>query len=269
MTRLAWGAATDVGRVREHNEDNLHAGPRLFAVADGMGGHAAGEVASALAIESLAELGEAESLTVTELARAIFQGNRLIIRSGLRNPSTLGMGTTLTGIALISADADHDERWAVFNIGDSRVYRYLDSELEQLTEDHSEVQELVNAGRLSREQARRYPRRNVITRSLGSLPDPEADLWLRPVVPGERFVVCSDGLTGELTDGEIAEVLARTGDPTRNAADLLSGAVDAGGNDNVTVIVVAVDSDGDGDVDGDGSERYAEEGVDRIPDQRG
>lgn len=251
MTKLTWAAATDVGRVREHNEDSFHAGPRLFAVADGMGGHAAGEVASALAIEKLAEIADAPALTVAELARAIDAANRGIIRAGLQDPRTLGMGTTLTGLALVAADSDvppqrmatgsaERERWAVFNVGDSRVYRLSGGEFGQVTEDHSEVQELVNAGRLTRDQARRYPRRNVVTRSLGTLPPPEADVLLRDVVTGERFVICSDGLNGELTDDEIADVLSSAADPDRAAADLVARALEAGGEDNVTVIVVEV-----------------------------
>lgn len=248
MTKLAWAAATDVGRVREHNEDSFQAGPRVFAVADGMGGHAAGEVASALVIEKLAEIADSPALTADEVVSAIDAANRAIIRAGLQNPRMLGMGTTLTGLALVAADPENGtptgsaerECWAVFNVGDSRVYRLFGSEFSQVTEDHSEVQELVNAGRLTPDEARRYPRRNVVTRSLGTLPPPEADVLVRDVVCGERFVICSDGLNGELTDDEIAEVLTAAADPDRAAADLVARALDAGGEDNVTVIVVEV-----------------------------
>ncbi|MDT0262836.1 PP2C family protein-serine/threonine phosphatase [Jatrophihabitans lederbergiae] len=233
---LRWGAATDVGRVRQQNEDSVWASATLFAVADGMGGHAGGEVASALAIEELRRSAELGPLTPQVLAEAIWQANDRIVAEAAGRHELLGMGTTLTGIAVV-ATAD-GERWAVFNVGDSRVYRYADGSLTRLTVDHSAVQELIAAGRLTPDEARRHPRRNVVTRSLGSDPAPVPDIWLFPPVPGDRFLVCSDGLTGELADTDIATLLREFDDPQTAADELVRCANEAGGNDNVTTIVV-------------------------------
>lgn len=233
---LRWGAATDVGRVRQQNEDSVWASPTLFAVADGMGGHAAGEVASALAIQELRRIAELGPLTPQVLADAIWQANDRIVAEAMARHELLGMGTTLTGIAVVAAE--DGERWAVFNVGDSRVYRYADGALSQLTVDHSAVQELVEAGRLTPDEARRHPRRNVVTRSLGSDPAPVPDIWLFPPVPGDRFLACSDGLTGELADTDIATLLREFDDPQTAADELVRCANEAGGNDNVTTIVV-------------------------------
>jgi serine/threonine protein phosphatase PrpC len=154
----------------------------------------------------------------------------------LSRSDRFGMGTTVSGLA--SAVGDDDPVWVVFNIGDSRVYRYADAVLTQITVDHSEVQELLDAGRLTPEQAQVYPRRNVVTRSLGSFPPPEIDVWELPMTAGERFLVCTDGLTNELDDEQIAQVLAESGSPADAAADLVRAANAAGGRDNTSVIVV-------------------------------
>jgi PPM family protein phosphatase len=166
-------------------------------------------------------------------------GNHDILAAIEVDERQAGMGTTLTGLAII--DRSGDPRWLVFNVGDSRVYRFADDELTQLTVDHSEVEELVAAGRLSAAQAKEYPRRNVVTRSLGLVPAPAADVWvLAPAAP-ERFLVCSDGLTLELSDDSIAAVLRAESDPQRAADRLVAVTLDAGGRDNVTVLVI--DSD--------------------------
>jgi serine/threonine protein phosphatase PrpC len=234
MLALRYGAATDPGRVRRHNEDAVLASPYLFAVADGMGGHAAGEVAAGLAVDRLGVLAGRADLTPDDLRAAIEAAGDEIVaaaRGGRR-----GMGTTVAGLAAVQlGGADH---WVVFNVGDSRVYRLAGGRLGQLTVDHSEVEEMVEAGRLSRAEAREHPLRNMVTRSLGSEPRPVADLWVIPSVPGERFVVCSDGLPQELDDSDIEAVLL-TVDDAQQAADLLvARAVGAGGRDNVTVVVV-------------------------------
>jgi PPM family protein phosphatase len=237
--RVSVGAASHTGLVRERNEDSALRIQDLFAVADGMGGHAAGDVASRLAIAALMRLGGRDDITPDEVVAAIAAANHDILAAIETDQRQAGMGTTLTGLAIV--DRSSDPRWLVFNVGDSRVYRFADDELTQVTVDHSEVVELVAAGRLSADEAKQYPRRNVVTRSLGLVPAPAADVWvLAPAAP-ERFLVCSDGLTLELSDDSIADVLRAEADPQRAADRLVAVTLDAGGRDNVTVVVV--DSD--------------------------
>jgi protein phosphatase len=231
------GVATHVGRVREHNEDSAFAQGSIFVVADGMGGHAAGEVASAIAASTLGELAERVDLSVAEVLAQIDEANLRIIKTAVRNPQQWGMATTLTGAALVVGE--HGARvWAIVNLGDSRVYRYAAGELTQVTVDHSEVQELVDAGYLTDDEARVHPLRHTVTRSLGREGLPVVDTWVFPVVTGERLVVCSDGLTNEVRDPEIAALLARGADVQATAQDLVDRAVAHGGRDNVTVLVV-------------------------------
>ena len=236
MLTLRWGSATDVGRVRQLNEDSLLTTPTLFVVADGMGGHAAGEVASDLAVTEFRRLAEFSALRPEDIAAAIWRANEHIVTAGTEHGDQFGMGTTLTGLGVVTADGS--DRWAVFNVGDSRVYRFADGLLTQLTVDHSAVQELVEAGQLSRDAARTHPRRNVVTRSLGSDPAPQADVWVFPPVIGDRFLVCSDGLTNELDDVDIALVLRDAADPEVAAQELVLRANQAGGHDNITTVVV-------------------------------
>ena len=232
-----WGAATDTGRHRERNEDSFLAEGRVFAVADGMGGHAAGDVASGMAIDALRPLADADVLSTRELTQVIQSANDAIVSHGFEHAPTTGMGTTVTGVALVSGD--DTPLWAVFNVGDSRVYRFSDGRLTQVTVDHSEVQELMDAGRMTPEQARSDPRRHIVTRALGTLPAPPVDIWILPLEPGEQFVVCSDGLTEELTDPQIEKLLSAATTPAEAAANLVDEALRAGGHDNVTVVVVA------------------------------
>ncbi|MEO6500866.1 MAG: PP2C family serine/threonine-protein phosphatase [Jatrophihabitantaceae bacterium] len=238
MLTLRWGSATDVGRVRTLNEDSLLAVPGLFVVADGMGGHAAGEVASQLAVAEFARLAEQAPVRAEDLTETVRRANEHILSAGAERGDRFGMGTTLTGVGVVGSE--HGEQLAVFNVGDSRVYRLTEGQLGQLTVDHSAVQELVDSGRLSAQAARSHPRRNVVTRSLGSDPGPAPDLWLVPPVAGDRFLVCSDGLTGELEDPVIAEVLTATPDPQEAADQLVRRALAAGGHDNVTTVVLDV-----------------------------
>ncbi len=245
MLTMRWGSATDVGRVRRVNEDNLFVSPALFAVADGMGGHAAGEVASTLAIGGVAALAGADEPRVEDLVAAIAAINEQILLVGREHPDQAGMGTTLSGIAVSSVEGK--PHWAVFNVGDSRVYRYSESTLRQLTVDHSAVQELIEAGEITDEDARHHPLRHVVTRSLGSSPAPEPDVALYEALAGERFLVCSDGLTNELRDAEIAQVLAVSTDPQQAAEELVRRANQAGGRDNSTVIVLDLVEDSEPD----------------------
>jgi serine/threonine protein phosphatase PrpC len=250
---LRAGAATDVGRVRQHNEDSLLAEGSLFVVADGMGGHAAGEVASGIVVETMAGLVGRDRLRPEDVVAALVEANRAILQSVARHPEQTGMGTTATGLAVVTAGgSDH---WAVFNVGDSRVYRLIDGELVLVTVDHSEVQEMVDAGLITEQEAARHPLRNVVTRSLGTEAMPTPDVWVFPPHPGERFVICSDGLSNELGRQQIQQVLTQHDDPQQAAEALVRAAVDAGGRDNVTAIVVALDAGEDEGFDVDTAPR--------------
>ncbi len=228
--------ATDVGRVREHNEDAGLVTPHLVAVADGMGGHAAGEVASALAVAALAALGEEGALRPSDVVDRVGEANRAILESVDQHPDQLGMATTLAGLARVVVDGG--ARWAAFNIGDSRIYRVVDGRMTQVSQDHSEVAELVALGLLTPEEALRHPARNIVTRCLGRDPLDPVDSWVFPPHPGERFLLCTDGLTNELRDERIARLLLDGDDPQVIADRLVAAAVEAGGRDNVTVVVV-------------------------------
>jgi PPM family protein phosphatase len=235
MIRFSHGVATSVGRVRRVNEDSYLAVPPIYAVADGMGGHGSGDIASRLAVETLGRCVMLRPLFTEAVLHALAEANQVIIEHDGPNR----MGTTITGLA--GLETLGGDRLMVFNVGDSRVYRLADGQLEQLTVDHSEVQELVLAGVLTREQARTHPRRNVVTRALGGGPDLAADHWLVPAAVGDRFLICSDGLTGELSDEELAALLAAAS-PQQAAEALVAAANDAGGHDNITALVVDVES---------------------------
>ena len=251
---ISAGVATDVGRVRAHQEDTARVRGTVFVVADGMGGHAAGEVASRIAADTLVELADRPVVQVRDIVAQVGEANRRILASAARHPEQTGMGTTAAGLALVSVGGSR--HWAVFNIGDSRVYRSIDGALSQVSVDHSEVWELVERGVLTPEQAQRHPARNIVTRSLGRDPMGAVDTWVFPPYPGEVFVICSDGLSNELTREQIEAVLAEQPDAEGAAAELVRRAVEAGGHDNVTAIVVAVQGqESDSDVDEDTTPR--------------
>ena len=249
MLTTVSGARTDVGRRRVLNEDSILDGPHMWAVADGMGGHAAGDVASRLVIESLRQLAGASHAIVrpSDIPDALNQANETILHHTRLNPTTAGMGSTVAGLAEVVVGGQ--PHWAVFNVGDSRVYRCFGGAMSRATTDHSEVEELLMAGRLTEDEARTYEARNVITRSIGTDPAPEVDLWVLPQSPGERFLVCSDGLTSELDDSQIAEVLLSVADPGEAADRLMASTLEAGARDNVSIIVVDVFGDGPEDLD--------------------
>lgn len=236
MMSVQWGSATDPGRVRETNEDSYLVAPNVFVVADGMGGHAAGEVASAMAVGEFRALAERSELRAEEIVDAISRANWHIVESARKHDSRKGMGTTLTGIGIVRAGGS--SHWAVFNVGDSRVYHYVHGELHQVSVDHSEVQELISAGYITPEQAKTHPDRNVVTRSLGTDPAPVPDVWVFPPIAGERFLICSDGLSRELEDNEIEKILHREPVAQEAATALVARAVEAGGHDNITVVVI-------------------------------
>ncbi|KGN31173.1 protein phosphatase [Knoellia sinensis KCTC 19936] len=248
------GAATHVGRVRDHNEDSLIAEGRVYAVADGMGGHAAGEVASGIAVQCLGELNARDRVRSEDVVALLRHTNARILESAAAHPEQTGMGTTVAGLTVVDAGgADH---WIVFNIGDSRVYRFLGNRMSLVTQDHSEVREMVDAGLITAEEALRHPMRNIITRSLGTNPGPNADVWVFPPHPGERFVLCSDGLTNELDDRTIMVALQKYDDPQVVADHLCQAAVEAGGRDNISVVVVAFDADDDDSDEADTAPRH-------------
>lgn len=231
---VAWGAATDVGRRRSLNEDSYLAAPPLFLVADGMGGHQAGEVASATVIEEFARLAGRASLSIAEVQTALRAARHAV--ETLPDGGGAGAGTTLAGVAI--ADVDGEGYWLAVNLGDSRTYRLSEGVLEQISVDHSVVQELIDAGQLDAASAARDSRRNVITRAIGAGSDSEADFWMLPAETGDRVLVCSDGLPTEVDDALIDTILREEHHPQAAAERLVREAVAAGGRDNVTVIVV-------------------------------
>ena len=225
-----FGSRTDVGCVREQNEDSLIVRPPLFVVADGMGGHAAGEVASEIAVSTIGELAP-EHADAEALGRAVEEANRDIINAAIAGKGREGMGTTVTAAIL---ERNH---LVIAQVGDSRAYLLHNGELTQLTRDHSLMANMIEAGQITPEEARFHPNRSVITRALGNDPDTVPDLYEINVEDGDRLLLCSDGLYSMLEDDEIAAVMRRVSDPQRCASMLVNGAIAAGGHDNVTVIV--------------------------------
>ncbi|MDQ3680245.1 MAG: Stp1/IreP family PP2C-type Ser/Thr phosphatase [Actinomycetota bacterium] len=240
MTTLVAAGATDVGRVRTSNEDEYLLAEPLYAVADGMGGHAAGEVASATAMEALSAAFDGNR-SGAGLVDAVRDANRAVWEQSRQSSELRGMGTTMTAVALVEEDGD--ETLTIANVGDSRAYLLRDGELDQLTDDHSVVEELRRAGRLSPEEAASDPRRHVLTRVLGVDAEVEVDSF--EVIPyrGDRLLLASDGLFGDVSDEDIAAVLRRRSDPERVAQQLVAMAKDAGGADNITVVVIDVTDD--------------------------
>lgn len=228
------GVATDAGLKRTHNEDSYLAESPLFIVADGMGGHAGGEIASGAVVEEFGRLVGMPSVSAEEL-RAVFDVAAERVRT-LPDGSGAGSGTTISGVA-ISSDAGV-AYWLVVNLGDSRTYRLADGMLEQISVDHSVVQELMDRGELSTAAAAIDPRRNVVTKAIGAGSSSVPDIWLIPARSGDRMLVCSDGLSGELTAQRIARVMLDQPDPQSAATQLVHEALLHGGRDNVTVIIV-------------------------------
>ena len=241
MAELRWASATDPGQLRTQNEDSVHTGPGLFVVADGMGGHLAGEVASEIAVRALeGGLGADQPNALDDLVAAVTDANSEIYASALDDPEKAGMGTTLTALAVVTDDHD-GEAFGVANVGDSRIYVVRHGRLRQVTVDHSFVQELVAEGAITRDEARTHPRRNIVTRALGIEPYVRVDSWTMPIIRGDRFVLCSDGLVDEVADDDITAVLTEHADDAEAAAQALVDAANAaGGRDNISVIVVDV-----------------------------
>ena len=235
--KLKWGASTDVGMVRQQNEDSFLAEETLFVVADGMGGHNAGEVASALAVTTLKAGARLGIDTTEDFRELVQQANSAIYTASLDDSTQSGMGTTVTALSIVEGE---EPRVLVANVGDSRAYLWRSGALSRLSVDHSYVQELVNEGIITPEAARVHPRRNIVTRALGIDRSVNVDVFTHFVRTGDRIVLCSDGLVDEVADVEIAKVLGQHSDPQETAEALVMVANTNGGRDNTTVVVVDV-----------------------------
>lgn len=235
--KLKWGASTDTGMVRQQNEDSFAAEENLFVVADGMGGHNAGEVASALAVTTVMSGGRMGINTMEEFRDLVQRANTAIYTASLDDSSQRGMGTTITAMSIV---AGVEPRVLVANVGDSRTYLLRNGALSRMSVDHSYVQELVNEGIITPEEARVHPRRNIVTRALGIDRTVAVDVFSHTVRTGDRVVLCSDGLVDEVADAEILKVLTQHTDPQETAEALVMVANANGGRDNTTVIVVDI-----------------------------
>ena len=231
-------AISHTGKVRSNNQDSGFSGSNLFVVADGMGGHAGGDIASSIAVHHLEGLdhgfptpAEAER----ELREAIVDAAHVLVDTVAERPELAGMGTTVSAVLMV------DDYAVIAHIGDSRVYLFRDGAFTQITTDHTFVQRLVDSGRITPEEARYHPRRSVLMRVLGDMgTDPEVDAFIMQTQPGDRWLICSDGLCGVVDDAQTAKVLRQDLAPGRTADMLLKLALDAGAPDNVTIVLVDV-----------------------------
>lgn len=235
MTVLRAGSATDVGQVRNVNQDTVFASATVFAVADGMGGHAGGEVASSSAVDilerSLGSLGTQEGLI-----EALQMANESIVEASVNDPSLAGMGTTMVVASLMATD--HGDVLTVGNVGDSRGYLFRKGNLSQITADHSISAELVREGSISEKEAKHHPQRHVITRALGISDPVKVDIFELVLADGDRILLCSDGLSNEVSGEEIVRVLSTLSDPTEASLDLVQRANANGGADNISVVII-------------------------------
>lgn len=238
---LSWHGISDVGLRREVNQDSYVAIPPVFAVADGMGGHAAGEIASEAVVRRLAELGGKTSVGPADFEAALDDAiDDIELNAG---ETELGTGTTVTGVML--GDNPDEPSWTVFNVGDSRVYQLFKGALSQITIDHSVVQHLIDTGQITAEEAETHPHANVITRAVGLGEEPAPDYSRLALIPGQRLLICSDGLTKELTDAGILHYLEVSATAQEAAEVLVTEALGNLGRDNITVLVIDVHAVGD------------------------
>ena len=238
MIRATHGACTHVGQVRRDNEDAFVAIDGLYVVADGMGGHSAGEVASALAVATMKDAFMATHpglKTPEQVAEAVALANTTVFIEALEDSSKSGMGTTLTG--MVVTDAQNNEV-VVANVGDSRTYLWRNGELQQVTKDHSHVQTLVDRGAITQQEARTHYQRNIVLRAIGIDAEVHVDLYPVSIEDGDRFIMCSDGLVDEADDDEIINEIRLRSQPQELAERLVDLANANGGRDNVTVVVV-------------------------------
>jgi len=233
--KQTWAAVSDIGRVRTHNEDSVLSQPPLFVVADGLGGHEAGEVASSIAVETLRDHAPRRA-DANALARAVRAANREVIRAAREGVGRSGMGTTLTA-AIVEGG-----RIAIAHVGDSRAYLLHGGVLRRLSDDHSMVADMIRRGQLTEADARVHPNRSVITRALGTDTNMVADTYEIDADSGDRLLLCSDGLTGMLEDARIAELLGSYRDPGVAASELVAAANEAGGHDNISVVIVDIET---------------------------
>ena len=236
---IEWAALTDVGRARERNEDSYLAGEHVFAVADGLGGHNAGDVASRLAVEPLAALeramdGTPDDRVADALAKAMAAANRAVYQRAQADAKVRGMGTTLTAVAISDGSAH------LAHVGDSRCYLLRDGEISQLSSDHTLVARMVAEGKLSPQEAETHPQRSILTRALGAEPEVDVDTLELQLLAGDRLVLCSDGLSSVVPEEEIFAMLSDSKDLKEACKRLIDAANQRGGPDNITVVVVEV-----------------------------
>ncbi len=234
---ISAAGATHIGQVRQTNQDNFASRTGIHVLADGMGGHQGGEVASLEATSTIVESGKINS--VADMVKSVSKANQAIIKRSKKDETLLGMGTTVCVLTEILG-SDGEIKIAIANVGDSRVYRLGGSELTQVTLDHSLVADLVRAGELTQEEASRHPQRNILTRALGIEQDLVIDTWELTPAPGDRYLLCSDGLFNEIDDDKIAEILMADEELEKIAQKLVNHALHAGGNDNITALVLSV-----------------------------
>ncbi|WP_206422845.1 PP2C family protein-serine/threonine phosphatase [Nocardioides pantholopis] len=242
---LHHGSATDVGLVREVNEDAFLCAPPVFVVADGMGGHDGGDVASAIVIEEFARLAGAgyDPDRGPEVVAETLEACQRRIEAYAAQQRAAGLPDFQSGTTAVVAllvEAEGEPRWLLANVGDSRAYRFAHGRLEQVSVDHSVVQELIDAGTITAQDAASHPARHIVTRALGGQERPVADYFLLPLGAAERLVLCSDGVTGMIDDEELGRIAAAAADPRDAADQMVAAAVAAGGQDNATAVVVDV-----------------------------
>jgi protein phosphatase len=233
---------SDVGRQRHTNEDSYLESSPIFAVADGMGGARAGEVASRMAVEAFGEERDEGASAETQLAEIARSANRKIYALAQEDSSRAGMGTTFTAVMVV------DNELAIGHVGDSRAYRFRDGELERLTHDHSLVEELVRQGKLTSEEAETHPQRSIITRALGPEPEVDVETFTYPARSGDVYLLCSDGLTGMVAEDRVAEIVREGRSLEAAARKLIEEANENGGRDNITVVLFRLD-DGEGEAE--------------------
>ncbi len=248
-TTVSCGASTHVGKVRKNNQDSFGFNDYLFVVADGMGGHLGGEVASDLAVKTVINVFESSGKLKRKkikrnqsgLLDAVEQANHQVIQTATEDSSLKGMGTTLCAV-MLGVQENESPAFVIANIGDSRVYQFSNENLKQTTEDHSLVADLVRAGELTTQEAARHPQRNVLTRALGIDAASKTDIYELAINDGDKYLLCSDGLFNELSEVRITEILTEVSDPQIASEMLVNEAVEAGGHDNVTAMVLTVQS---------------------------
>lgn len=246
MTANRAAAVSHIGKIRSNNQDSGYAGHDLFVVADGMGGHAGGDVASAIAVNRIRETDHAYA-TASEaefaLQSALIAANALLAETVFEHPELTGMGTTVSAMIRVG------DRVALAHIGDSRIYLFRDGELKQVSIDHTFVQRLVDSGRITEEEAMVHPRRSVLMRVLGDVDaSPEIDTWVLETKPGDRWLICSDGLSGVVKNDDLLAALATKDSPRQVADKLVKQSLDAGAPDNVTVVILDIGDVARGDV---------------------